>query len=154
MKIKELFEMLKIVGNVIPYEYINPKKIIDILPESKIIEGGFTNYKKDHPDIYKFDLSITDIWVTYRDCQVLNFKIEENTLVCDITVYDQNNYNYHKEERFRAKIMFPDSFIENIASATESKFNAYAEDAYEEYLEKQKMDWMENFKNKILKDRS
>ena len=152
---KQLFGLLKMLRYVVSSEWKIVCKIVDNFKDIEVIEKRweYWNYRNNDSKYYPLDLSNIKTWSTYdRTCISLEFSINcDKKLFCDVKIYEGDNFNgIRKELRFSAKLIFPNKFITEISNIIRYKFDTYLEDRYEKFLEQQKHNWINEFKNQIL----
>lgn len=157
---KKLFEILDLVKGVNSNSWHDVRKIVNLMPSIKIKNKQWhEKFKRENPDLYPLDLTKIETWSTYGgcidppfSCIDLRFSNEKNKLVCDVVIYDGNNFTgYRKEVRFTAKLIMPNEFIKGLEGKLLYKLDVFAQQAHEAHLETQKNLWVSNFKNEILK---
>lgn len=156
MESDKLIEILRLVGVVKSDQW---KRVLEIVKwikadKVKVVEKAwFEPFRNVKPDYYPLDLSDIETWSTYDgDCISLTFYIDNNKLFCDVIIYDgEIMHGYRKNKRFIAKLEFDDSYILTLENRIMYDFQKFAEDRYEDYLERKKENWVNRYKNKIIR---
>ena len=99
-----------------------------------------------------------DNWITYGNCAKMVFYIENNDICVNMEHYTHGKsidygmgcYGYEKVLEWEATIKLPMEFIENIKDDLNHKFNKFCDNAYEEYSDRKKLKWIDEFKKSIL----
>jgi len=150
MKTEKLLEILSLLGVVRSTNWGLVAKIVDAIKNGAEVldKQWFDDFKKNHLDIYPLDLSNIRTWSTMDNCVYLRFS-NDNQLVCNAKIYDYTSYGA-SVLRFEANIALTNDFVHNLESIILSGLDEYLEDKYQEYLEEQKLKWINNLKNRIL----
>ena len=155
MEESKLIQILTMVEQVYCNRWNTVCKIVDIISDVEVVEKSWNKeYKNNSPEWYPLDLSKISTWSTYdRSCIDLKFSMEDVKLICDVKIWDGSTFDgtLYKESRFNAKLILPINFVSELSDEIERRFDSRAEYAYEEYLEQQKLMWIENYKKDILK---
>jgi len=153
MNNKKLFEILTTVQNVKSNRWDDVMKIVEAMPTIEVKEKKWNEkYKQDNPEYYPLDLFEIRTWSTYDgECINLTFFIENDILVCSVSIYDGDNFNGERRNlRFTATLWMPNNYIKTIEAKINYALDRLAEDAYEDYLETQRRIWVANFKSQII----
>ena len=159
---KDLIKILKLVNNTETWKYdlqwkIYDEVIKDISCVCEVIDKTPYRY---HP-FTKESLLNKDNWITYDNCVKMVFYIENNDIYVNIEHYTHGKsidygmgyYGYEKMLEWTAKIKLPIEFVENITNVLDNKFDKFCDKAYEEYLEGERLKWIDEFKKHILCDK-
>jgi hypothetical protein len=129
--------------------------VINGIPKSKLINFewlGMNTYKNnDTNNYYPIKLDEISFWSTYdnSNCISLEYYIKNNKLLCDALICDGNLFDgSYKNKRFKCTIQLPNKFIKQFESSIINKLNNVANDAYNSFLEAQRI----QFKNKFIRD--
>ena len=156
MTIKKLFGILRLTKNVSTNSWDTLRSIVDGIKSGEIIvkeKSWADNFKKQNENYYPLDLSKLDTWSTYDLCRNMSFYIEQDRLVCEAHIYDgRMSDGSITKLRFSTKLWLPNNFIKSLESKIMYKFDLYADDCYEEFLETKKKNWIDEFKSEIIKN--
>ncbi len=155
-------ESFYIYGNAMNWRFYKEylfnlvKDNIDLIKIDDLTWRGY-DYNKPK-DLNKY-LSNFDNWSTYskRWRSSFNYNYKDNTLDITINVEEGKSLDSsYLRGRWSLNVNLPLNKInlenKDINSAIYRKFNIYLEESYYNYLDQQKLDWMENQKNELLKD--
>jgi len=155
MTIKKLFNILQLVTYVESNKWNDVTRIVSGIAggEITIKEKLWCNYKANLYELYPLDLSKIETWSTFEgDCIHLRFYMKQNALVCYVHIYEGDSFSGHMRNiRFTATLILPNSFIKVIEPKIVRALNYFAEEEYHRYLDKQKKDWITNFKSQLIK---
>lgn len=127
------------------YDYIlNGNQIQDVQ-----INEDYYLYRKE------FDVTNKEEWITFDDCREISIKIENNTLCVCCKAYDKVTHYIDDElptftHKWDIKLTLPMEFIKKFETIIDYKFDKFCERAYNEHLEFMRLQWIKNFKEKIL----
>jgi hypothetical protein len=153
MKTEKLFELLTIVQIVHSKKWENVLQLVDFIYKGQAVikDKKWDDLFKQHN--IKLDLAEISNWQTYEEtCIDLAFSnlttLENinNQLVCDVKIYDGNQFGEKYRLKFTATLWLPPDFIHLLEEILEYAFNKYLEDSYQKYLESQKKLWIDNKK--------
>lgn len=149
---KKLFELLALVQSVYIKNWEILRRLVGIMDYIEVVEKSwYDSFKRMYPELNPLNLHKLDTWSTYEGCVDLIFKEKEGKLICTAIIWDGDMlYGCRKQERFKAVLIIPDSFIKVLESNIMSEFNRYLSDQYAQHLENQRKDWINSLKNKIL----
>lgn len=154
-----LIKILKLVNEIETWNYdiqwkIYDEVVKDISCVCEVID------KKDYRyhQFTKESLLNKDNWITYDNCVKMKFYIKNNDIYVNIEHhthgrpidYGMGYYGYDRVFEWEATIKLPMEFIENIKRDLNHKFNKFCHNAYEKYLEGEKLKWIDEFKKSIL----
>ena len=156
METDKLFELLRLVGVVKSDQWKRVLEIVKLIKADKVkvVEKlWFEPFRNIKPDFYPLNLSDIETWSTYDgDCISLTFFVDNDKLFCDVIIYDgEILHGYRKNKRFMCKLEFENDYIQTLESRIMYDFNKYAEDRYEDYLERKKLNWIEKYKQKSIR---
>lgn len=146
----QLFKVLATITEVKVRRWHVVRKIVEIFDEVEIISKQWAvNKCKNNSSL---DLQNLSTWSTFDvTCINLMFYIKDEKLTCLAKIYDgERLYGNREKLRFEAELILPDSFIQVIGDKINHEFHYYAIEKHEEYLEKQKEEWLWNFKQNLL----
>jgi len=152
---KKLLKILTLVNGVKSTDWVDVMLLVKYMPSIIVKEKKWDesySYKQDDPENYPLDLSKIETWSTYdRTCIDIKYTNQKNKLVCDVSIYDGHNINGCRTNlRFTAKLIMPDDFIKELEKSILYAFDCLAEKSYDEFIEKQKKDWMSKFKSEYV----
>ncbi len=155
LEVSTLFEVLKVVGSIESSQWTRVLEIVDLIKHDKVTiaeKSWHEPYRNVQSKYYPLDLDKIETWSTYDgECVSLKFKIEENTLICNVTIYDgEMLHGYRKNKRFTAKLEFDADYIILLETMILSQLDRLAEREYENHLDIQKFLWETQFKKHIL----
>lgn len=148
---ENLIKKLEKIKNVrIDSWYMIPK-IVDFLNSNK----GEILFVEKYDQWFKYgqnlDLLNINTWSTYDNCVDTTFTLLNNKLHTTCFIWNGDNFKgFRTEKKFKAELLLDISFIENIDSCIESKFDDYLENLYEEHLKIQKKKWIQKKKIQLL----
>lgn len=158
---KDLIKILKLVNKIELWHYSLQWKIYDEVVKDISCVSEFID-KKDYRyhQLTKESLLNKDNWITYDNCVKMVFYVKNNDIYVNIEHYTHGKsidygegyYGYDKVLEWEATIKLPMEFIENIKDDLNYKFNKFCQNAYEEYLEGERLKWIDEFKKIILRD--
>jgi hypothetical protein len=164
MKTEKLFELLTLVNGVRSKRWETVRQLVKLIGDGSIeikSKKWADDWKEKNTEYYPLLLGNIDTWTTFDDsCIDLKFSNDttknngqtNNQLICNVRIYNGDSFNGERKNlRFEALLWLPTSFIHNIEPLVESAFNYYLEDAYENHLIAVKKNWINTWKNKILK---
>ncbi len=152
---RELFGMLCNLQDITIDNWDLVKKIVNNISDITIISKRWLDwdYKNDNPQYYPLDLSKIKTWSTYsnKGCINLRFFIRERKLIYVVVIWDGDSFNgYPKNKRFHAVLQFKNKFIKELNLFISRKFDNLLSDAYEDYLERQRKDWINNLREEFF----
>lgn len=125
----------------------------------KIDDFNWKGSSYNKPKDLKLYLFNFDNWSTYnkRWGSFFNYNYKDGTIDITINVENGNNYDgTYESNRWSLTFNLPLNKInfdnKDIDYTINKSFKFYLEDSYENYLDQQKLDWIENHKNQLLKD--
>jgi hypothetical protein len=152
---KNTIKKLKIIDGIVFTRWEMCRTLWNIINTCTVIEGGWQDkFKREHPEIYPFDLADFDIWSTYDGCSALCFEIVNDELQCKIHIWNGDNMDGHMTTlRWMATLKVPMSFLENddVKSSIDSMFTDHCRDEYRKYLKEQETKWIEQKEWELLK---
>ena len=102
---------------------------------------------------YNSDLGDINTWSTYNRCYNIDFKVENNQFIAKVIIYNGDNFYGHKTtKRFDVTLLLEDSYIVNIEKDILYELGKEAENQYEKFLREQKQSFINDFKEKMLKE--
>lgn len=158
-----LIKILNLVNKIEKWNYSLQWKIYDEVVKdiSCVCEFVDKNNYRYH-QLTKESLLNEDNWTTYDDCVKMVFYIKNNDIYVNMEHYTHKRsidygyglgyYGFDKTLEWEATIKLPVEFIENIKDDLDYKFNMFCDNAYETYLEGERLKWIEQFKKDILCD--
>ena len=154
MEIARLKEMLKVVG---PFVVISYTKLVPHFVkcfqqhQARLVKAEWSDeHKNDEPDIFPLDLTSLETWSTSENSVRAKFSIQNEQVHVWVSVLDGGGLFINREEMFVAEFYLPDDSLASIESDIEAEFEEYLEIEYEKQIEKNKLEWMENLKNRLL----
>lgn len=133
--------------------------------KAQVISQEWLNYKKHFTQQTELlDLKKINNWLTYdydrwtsnhlSPCINLTFEYVNEPLPairCNAEISDGSMVNGQaKEKRFKAVIILPLSFANEIYKEIQSRFETFLDEEYEVHLEKQARDWKRKYAKELL----
>lgn len=153
MKNKKILELLTLVNGIHSSDWSTVREIVKSFESIQVIKKGWNDsWKGKYPDMYPLDLSKISTWSTHdRTCIDLDFKNVDGKLYCKVRIYDGNSFDgYRTSLRFTAELILPNSFLKVIAQRINYAFENFLDDAYDNHLEAQKIEWKNNLRKEYL----
>lgn len=161
MTIIQKHNILKLVGSITTYNYGLMHIIVDFLNQDDNIKclkesEWIDSWKQKNTDIYPLDLKNKDIWINFNRCIEFNFEPFNETKIClEVKHYNGDSLNGNRQKvNWTAIFHLPLKFLDNIENQINSALDNLAEDAYDLHLETQKLTYINNFKEEMLKIKS
>lgn len=158
---EDLIKILKLVNKTETWKYNLQWKIYDeVIKDISCVCEVIDQKPYRYHQLTKESLLNKDNWITYDKCVKMVFYIKNNDIYCKYRHYTHGKsidygmgcYGYDKVLEWEATIKLPMEFIINIKYDLDHKFNEFCDNAYEEYLEGEKLKWIDEFKKRILCD--
>lgn len=158
---KDLIKIFKLVNKTETWKYNLQWKIYDeVVKDISCVCEVIDQKPYRYHQFTKESLLNKDNWITFDDCVKMVFYIENNDIYVHIEHYTHGkaidcwmgHYRYNKIFEWEATIKLPMEFIENIKDDLDHKFNKFCDNAYEEYLNGERLKWIDEFKKHILCD--
>ena len=151
----KLFQKLEIIKSVTLCDWSSVMLIVHQIKEGL---ATISNKKWEDPDKERFPnfypLNLEDIstWSTFSEtCIILKFQIDRANLICDVQIYDGDNFNGERKElRFSAKIKFNQSFVYALADCIDYDFKEHLSYLHQEYLKDKKQYWMDLKEDELI----
>lgn len=149
---KQLFGLLTLVESVNITGFDIKSYIFSIINQCLVIEKLWGDEMKNQNIKYwPLDLTKEQIWSTYNDCLKFKFFIDKSRFLCEAKIYKGNFLDGEPEYLiFKALLQLPKKAIRKIQPQIQLKFHLKAIDSYNDFLESQKQEWLQNFKNEVL----
>lgn len=154
MKKQKLFELLTHVGGVKAWRWDTLCRVVTCIKNKKaavLTSKWEDDFKCKHPDSYPLKLDELKTWSTYDKCFDLVFTNKNGDLICNAIIWDGDNLDgYRTKKRFTAEIKMPKIFIWNIEEIINSYFEDFLEEAYNDHLKVQKINWINDMRKQFL----
>ena len=154
LKAPKLAELLIMLDGVRTSNYQIMRALQKVIGDCKVISKEWgDSHKNKYPDFHPLNLEKFDNWCTFdnRECVSLNFFIENALLHCDVMIHEGDSFRGHRKNmRFKALIVLPSLFINNIEDVISYNFDLFLEEKYEQHLLVQKLMFIANLKMKYL----
>lgn len=158
-----LIKILKLVNKIETWEYSLQWKIYDeVVKDISCVSEFIDKNDYRYHQLTKESLLNEKNWTTYSDCVKMTFYIKNNNIYVNMEHYTHGKsfdygcglgyYGFDKVLEWEATIKLPVEFIKNITDNLNYKFNNFCQNAYEEYLEGERLKWIDEFKKSILCD--
>lgn len=155
MEITKLFELLTLLDGVTSTQWDKMVAIHHLIENDTVVikESKWADkYKQDNPSLYPLNLKNFKNWSTMEKCINLHFTNDNGKLLCKVKIYNGNSFNGYREDlRFDALLELPESFLLTLEEPIDWALDGYAENAYEEYLETKRKNWIKKKKDSLLK---
>jgi hypothetical protein len=153
LSLPTLKKMLRYAKTVCTRDWKLKNSIITSLKEKKSkiisIDDRRDSFYKQY---YPLDLTENEAWTTFEKCYSLEFSIEKNKLLVEVTIYNGDNFSGDITSlRFSAIISVPFTFLTQIEESIKYQFECVVKQEYEEYLEKKKSLWVNKRMKTLLK---
>lgn len=117
-----------------------------ILEESITVESSEWNDDyKNSADWHVLDLTNMETWSTYSHLVSMTFYIKNNKVKCDVIKSDKASYRYSPTVDWTATLTLKAIHLNLIKSCINSRVEDQAEQAYEEFLYKQRKQWTKEY---------
>lgn len=107
-------------------------------------------WDENYAEYKRGSLEKMDTWSTYEELIKFCFMVDNNVLMCQARIYDKSYYYDCPKLRFSAVIKMPNDFVLEIKDYIEGEFKYLLLERYDEYLEQQKQEWMNNLSKQLL----
>jgi hypothetical protein len=126
-------------------------------PSVSVLSKKWTD-KWGHNEMFKKELDLSDEknWCVFADAYVLEFSIFENRLHCYAKLYEGVDdsyityFNRSRSGKFDVEFTLPMEFVDNIGQYIIWRLEERLGEEYEDFLDKQRLNWIEEQKNKMF----
>ncbi len=157
-----LIKMFEAAGPVKSSWWNDVMRVVETInedPTVKILKKEWSSaYLKSYVERPKLNLNDINAWSTYdgEECINIVFNVEDKKgqkyISCNASIYDGTSFGGHRLNlRFTATIMLPIEYALKLENSINYQFDKHLERSYENYLEIQKSNWINDLKTQILK---